>query len=106
MVGPMRKGKEQDKWGSRERDTGRQDPKEQAARGTGKRGERAKVRRRRLAVGTCAHRGSQGRDWVGVVVQSCQPSRQSSRLLSRALRAVARGNKKISKTRRKNVVND
>ena len=64
-VGMVPKGKERDGRGSRERDTGRRDPKEQAARGTGKRGERAKGRGRRLAVGTWAHRCSQGRDWVG-----------------------------------------
>ena len=64
-MGTVRKGKERDKRSSKEGDTGRQDPKEQAARGTGKRRERAKGRGRRVAVGTWAHSCSQGGDWVG-----------------------------------------
>ena len=55
-MGTVRKGKERDKRGSRERDMGRPDPKEQAARGTGKQGERERCRGRRVAVGTWAHR--------------------------------------------------
>ena len=77
-MGKVRKGKERDQKGSRERDTGRQDTKEQAARATGKRGKRAKGRGRRVAVGTWGHRYSQERDPVGGKVLFRRPSRQSS----------------------------
>ena len=62
IVVTVRKGKERDKKGSRERDTGRRDSTEQAASGTGQRGERAKGRGRRVAMGTWAHWCSQRGD--------------------------------------------
>ena len=52
-MGTVRNGKKRDRKGSRESETGRQDAKEQAARGTGKQGKQAKGRGRRMAVGTC-----------------------------------------------------
>ena len=65
LVGTVRKGKERDNKGSRGRDTGRRDSTESAARGTGQRGEKAKGKGRRVAMGTWARQCSRGRDWDG-----------------------------------------
>ena len=64
-MGTVRKGKERDKKGSRGRDTGGRDSTEWAARGTGQRGEKAKGKGRRVAIGTWATRCSRGRGWDG-----------------------------------------
>ena len=64
-MGTVRKGKEQDRQGSKGRDTGRRDSTELAARGTKQRGKKAKRKRRRVAVGTWAHRCSRKRGWDG-----------------------------------------
>ena len=63
IVGMFRKGKERDKKGSRERDTGGRDSTQWAARDTGRRGEGAKGRGLRVVMGTWAQGCSQGRDW-------------------------------------------
>ena len=72
----MRKGKERDKKGSGERDTGRQDGKEQAARGMGKQGERAKGRGRgagRGYMGSPRFPGKRSGWWGGVVPPAIPP---------------------------------
>ena len=60
-MGTVRKGKERDKKGSGERDTGRRDSKEWAARGKGQQDEKTKGKGRRVAMGTWAYRCSRGR---------------------------------------------
>ena len=72
----MRRAYERGKRGSREGNKGRQDTREQAARGKGKQRERASDGGRQVAAGTWGEGYSQGRGWDGGGVSSRQSSRR------------------------------